>query len=227
LYNIFVHFNPVFVGGGKGGINVFTPTKEDLVIPVMDAFWAYFFGSKLVIKFISGTVTFCLSCPEDRTQIMFVYNELGSSSVPTVLELANSFPCDSAGKELEDVRDLPVPMRALRNMTGVYLRKAELPDNRKLFVLYPTWEKESQHLHLSSKVLNAADFNLPPNELERIRRESPEHEVLMKRYVKIRKIGLVRLFTVLRRGSSVKISDKIRLVCLTDGQLDADLQRPN
>lgn len=206
---------------------MFTPSKEDLVIPVMDSFWAYFFGGKLVIKFIAGTISFCLSCPEDRTQIIFVYNELGSSSVPTVHELAANFPCDGAGKELDDVRDLPVPIRALRNMTGIYLRKSEMPDHRKIVVLYPTWEKEGRPLQLSNKVLNVADFNLAPIELENIRRESPEHEVLMKSYVRIRKLGFIRLFTVQSRGSAVKLSDKIRLVCLSDGQLDTDVQQPN
>jgi len=199
--------------------------KEALAIEVKDSFWPHFFASKLVIKYVHGTMAFSVSCPDDQTQIIFVYPEEGTADLPTIDELMHLFPCDNSGEKLPDVRKLPISQKSLRNITGVYLQKKKLGD-RTVFVLYPTWDPPAR-LNQSDGVLNAADFNLPASEMQKILRESADHAVIALQLVTIREYGFIRIFTLLRLDSVVRLSDKITLICRKDGQLDPQVQQLN
>ncbi len=150
-----------------GGGNVIKSKEDDLVVPVSESFWALFLRRNLIIDYFMQSLCFVLNDWQNKQQIVLVVPGRDSFNLPTVKELADYFPMRKKGQRIDDVRQLPIPLYQLRDLTGVRMENLEVVGGsytKQMLVMYATYEDITK-VRLADSIL--AGFQI---------REDPESE---------------------------------------------------
>lgn len=136
---------------------------DSFPITVNDAFWPLFFTSRLMTRIVGACVCFCLTDQDNKQQLILVVPEGPRVSIPTLVEIMNSFPVHARGeRKYLDPHSIPADYTGVRALREFVCHEVQTKNRvvrilapptavsstqaPKRLLFYRFWKAESLHL---------------------------------------------------------------------------------
>lgn len=187
---------------------IIQPDGKDLVVPINESFWPTFLCGRLFIRAVKHSWCFCLNNQDERKQFIFVLASDGATELPAPNDLAAAFSLRAYGRHLSDVRDLPVRLYCLLELTGAYLHQLKMAD-RDMTILYGCNDEDLLNVSFADSVLVSFQISSDSSaDVPWLKNSSDYHVLFSKYYSSFRLFNVIAL---VKSNAEVQFTPKVRI----------------